>query len=85
MIRVNGIPLTVGERVTCKRAEEAYGSNYGMDKGTVILFRPGDVGIVKTVDTPAVIGRRPYFACVDFSWNGQIRRVGLFPDNIARL
>jgi len=39
----------IGRSVTCKHAVEAYYSNYGPDKGTVIEFKPGMVGIVSSV------------------------------------
>lgn len=53
----------IGQQVTCKHPVEAYYSNYGLNKGVVIEFKPGMSGIVKSVSPkvclPAKGGKLP--------------------------
>jgi len=38
-----------GDVVTCLHAVEAYGSNYGPNKGNYMMFKPGMMGTVKSI------------------------------------
>lgn len=80
------LPLSIGDYVTCKTDEEAYGSNYG--GRPVQQFRAGMLGVVARLDVPAVRGRgrRASFTCVDFIGDdGEVWRCALYSDNIRKL
>jgi len=80
---------TPGQTVTCLFETEAYYSNYGLNKGRHIIFRPGMVGIVASIapkvhlpkrgiELPPGIDRKDEFAVVDYQdENGETQRVGL--------
>jgi hypothetical protein len=38
-----------GEKITCKYAVEAYYSDYGVNKGKKIEFKPGMIGIIAAI------------------------------------
>ncbi len=79
--------IQVGDKVTCKFEVEAYYSGMKTLQGVnpTVIFKPGDVGVVKVVNVPAVRGRERCFHCVDFERDGKTERVALFNDNIARV
>ena len=48
-----------GEKVTCKHAVEAYYSDYGVNKGKKIEFKPGMIGIIAAI-APKVTRPMPF-------------------------
>lgn len=79
--------VQVGMYVTCIQSEECYYSNYG--GRPEMLFRPGMVALVASVDVPAVT-KNYAFICADFyaptenpKWeSNDVWRVALKYDNI---
>lgn len=61
------LKLKIGDKVTVKEPQEAYGSDYGLNPKVVI--QPGELGTVAAVDVPYVT-RRGTFLCVDFEKPG---------------
>lgn len=79
---------TIGQQVTCRFPTAAYYSNYGLNKGTHIIFQPGMIGTIASIapkvtlpkqgKLPDGIDRKPDFAVVDYlDENGNKQRVGL--------
>ena len=69
--------IKAGDLVTVKAPERAYGYSD-------VYLMPGEFAEVVNPRVPAVRGNRPYFAYCEFEKNGQLERVGIFPDNLAR-
>lgn len=78
----------VGQKVTCRFPEPAYYSDYGLNKGRQITFRPGMVGTVVAIvpkvsmppkgQLPSGRDRKPEFVVVDYlDEGGEKQRVGL--------
>ena len=78
--------VTVGMKVTCLYEVEAYYSGMKTLQGVnpVVIFKPGDVGIVAVPRVPKV-QRQGYFHAVDFERDGKTERVALDTDNIRRV
>lgn len=76
-----------GDAVTCLHELEAYGSDYGPNKGTKIVFKPGDQGVVISIAPKVRIVKVPgdprfdgkdEFLVVDYQDSqGKVQRVGL--------
>lgn len=76
-----------GDMVAPKHAVEAYGSDYGPNKGREILFSPGTYGIVASIAPKVYVPKRtnnprwdtkPTFLVVDFiDDNGKPQRAAL--------
>lgn len=77
--------VNVGEQVTCKKRVEGYYSRYA--GRPIILFRPGQTGVVSAVDVPSVCRERVTFICVDFFCpeTGVTERCALLPHNVVRM
>lgn len=88
---------TIGQQITCRFPTPAYYSNYGLNKGKHIIFRPGMTGTVasiapkvclpkKGIELPDGIDRKPDFAVVDYiDEDGKQQRVGLNFCNVTTL
>lgn len=88
--------IKVGDKVTCLHAVKAYYSDYGVNKGNVIWFKPGMVGTVSQI-APKTFALNPnnrdprYDYCHDFvvvdfmDDQGNQQRVGLNFCNLKRL
>lgn len=79
---IEGTPWNIGDIVTCKRPEPAYGSGYGGNPVSNLM--PGTPATVENIVSP-VTGRRRYLVIVDYDDNGTTRRAALHADNIKRL
>lgn len=86
----------IGDRITCKIEMAAFGSDYGPNKGRHITFKPGMVGVVRSIAPKVVrlrkgvviegLDRCGHFAVVDFEdEQGGPWRVGLDFCNIRRI
>lgn len=75
-----------GDVVTCLHAVEAYGSNYGPNKGNYMMFKPGMMGTVKSIapkvtmsgnDDPRYDMKENFLVVDYFDEHNNKQRVGL--------
>ena len=68
--------LKKGQIITVKIREHAYGYS-------PIYLEPGETVTVINPETPAVFGKKPYFAYCERILNNDTQRFGIFPNNIV--